>query len=96
MVWHVHIILIPVFCCYVVRSCFVRSYMPNALLPVNPHTREYTWHIRLYLVLYYNTRTVMVQLPMHVLHGIYYSLPPVVMISHLMWLTIARLWCSPD
>ena len=53
-------------------------------------------HARLYLVLYYSTRTVMVQLPMHVLHGIYYSLPPVVMISHLMWLTIARLWCSPD
>ena len=96
MVWHVHIILIPVFCCYAARSYPVRSYMPNALLPVIPHTREYTRHIRLYLVLYYNTRTVMVQLPTHVLHGICYSLPPVVMISHLMWLTIARLWCSPD
>ena len=53
-------------------------------------------HARLYLVLYYSTRTVMVQLPVHVLHGICYSLPPVVMISYLMWLTIARLWCSPD
>ena len=54
-------------------------------------------HARLYLGLYYSTRTVMVQLPVHVLHSIYYSLPPVVvMISYLMWLTIARLWCSPD
>ena len=53
-------------------------------------------HARLYLVLYYSTRTVMVQLPVHVLHGICYSLPQVVMISYLMWLTIARLWRSPD
>ena len=80
MVWHVHIILIPVFCCDAVRSAQFGSAL----------------HARLYLVLYYSTRTVTVQLPMHVLHGIYYSLPPVVMISHLMWLTIARLWCSPD
>ncbi len=53
-------------------------------------------HARLYLVLYFSTHTVMVQLPMHVLHGIYYSLSPVVVISHLIWLTIAKLWCSPD
>ena len=30
MVWHVHIILIPVFCCYAARSYPARSYMPNA------------------------------------------------------------------
>ena len=96
MVWHVHIILIPVFCCYAARSYPARSYMPNALLPVIPHTREYTWHIRLYLVLYYNTRTVTVQLPMRVLHGVYRSSPTVVRISRLMWLTMVRLWCSLD
>ena len=45
-------------------------------------------HARLYLVLYYSTRTVMVQLPMHVLHGMYYSLPPVVMISHLKFVLV--------
>ena len=44
------------------------------------------------LVLYYRTRTAMVQLPMRVLHGICYSSPTVVRISHLMWLTKARLW----
>ena len=44
------------------------------------------------LVLYYRTRTVMVQLPMRVLHGICYSSPTVVRISHLMWLTKAGLW----
>ena len=48
-------------------------------------------HARLYLVLYHSTRTVMVQLPMHVLHDMCYSLPPVVMISHLLWFTTARL-----
>ena len=30
-------------------------------------------HARLYLVLYYSTRTVTVQLPMHVLHSICYG-----------------------
>ncbi len=30
-------------------------------------------HARLYLALYHNTRTVMIQLPMHVLHGMCYS-----------------------
>ncbi len=92
-----HIIQIPVFCCNAVRSSLARSYMPDVLLPVNPRMRECTWHIRLYLVLYYNdTRTVTVQLPMRVLHGVYHSSPTVVRISHLMWLTTARLWCSPD
>ena len=38
----------------------------------------------------------MVQPPMHVLHGMCHRWAPVVMISHLMWLTIARPWCSPD
>ena len=96
MVWHVHIIRIPVFCCYAVWPCMARSYMSNVLLPVNPHMRECTRHIRLYLVLYYNTRTVTVQLPMRVLHGIHRSSPTVVRIRHLMWLTTAGLWCSPD
>jgi hypothetical protein len=49
----------------------------------------------------HNTRTVMVHsypcVPC-ILHGRYHShsSPTVVMISHLMWLTKARLWCSPD
>jgi hypothetical protein len=41
--------------------------------------------------LYYNTCTT-VQLPMRVLHGMYYSLPTVVVISYLMWLTNS--WAS--
>ncbi len=32
-------------------------------------------HARLYLVLYYSTRTVMVQLPVHVLHGFSLAAP---------------------
>jgi hypothetical protein len=71
--WHVHIIQLLVFCCDAVRFSSARS---------GP-----TQHARSYLVPYYSIRTVTIQLPMRVVHGIHHSSPTVAMISHLMWLT---------
>jgi hypothetical protein len=43
------------------------------LLPVTSHIEMICPTYLIYLALYHYTRTVMVQLPMHVLHGICYG-----------------------